>query len=197
MTLSTLEGYGAAVSVIRARWEDHRVGYSALALARDPDGDWTGRDISLDDVADLEAAVELLRDEFEEDATVLLMVEEDDEWVAVVRVDPDGEDAEDDVRAFLSDHRAVDTSELAGRLLGEAVLLSEEDEDDDEDDDEADSVTPDITPAGDPDLLTDLGMTGPALVALCAAEGTLPGDVVAAAAEAVGAGDVLEKLRPA
>ncbi|MGZ6826627.1 MAG: tRNA adenosine deaminase-associated protein, partial [Mycobacteriales bacterium] len=61
--------------------------YFAAALARTDDG-WTGRELDLDEVDDLESLAEELR-ELSGDAPgpALLLLEEDDEYVALVRVD--------------------------------------------------------------------------------------------------------------
>ena len=94
------------------------------------------------------------------------------------------------------------TSEIAA-LLAEAAIevpAADEDEDDDEeaDDDEDgddEAVLADGDPAGDSALMSDLGTSSARLIALCAEEGALPADVIAALCEAAGCLDVLEKLR--
>jgi putative tRNA adenosine deaminase-associated protein len=175
------------------------VAYSALAFARAGAEAWTGKDLDLDDVEDLEGAIEMLQDLFETAETVVVFVEENDEWVGIVRTEADPGD-DDDVRVFVSDHRVLESSPLAHRLFEEASVVVETDEVDDEEAESEgsspDGGTPDITPAGDLKLLTDLGTDAAALLALCAAEGALPGDVIAALVESVGAGEVYERLRP-
>jgi putative tRNA adenosine deaminase-associated protein len=48
---------------------------------------------------------------------------------------------------------------------------------------------------GDSGLLADLGISAARLLALCAAESALPGDVISEICEAAGCLDVLERLR--
>lgn len=173
--------------------------HSALALARSGKT-WTGADIDLDELEDLDAVVDALRDRFDSD-TIVLLVEEDDEWCGIVRLQGD-----DDVRVFVSDGRVVEVPGLAQRFFEDAVPpiapLSLEDDDDDadgdaDDEDDDDAGSPDIEPVGDPALLADIGTSSAQLLALCAEEGVLPSDLIAAVVESAGAGDVLEKLRPA
>lgn len=171
--------------------------YFAAVLARYPSG-WTGEEIDLKGVEDLDGVVEEMRAIGEDADTLLLFVEEDDEWLAVVRVDGDG-----DPRVFLSDGRAVETSDM-GALFGEAAAVSDSDDDDhagdeddsddtDEDDDEAVQVAGD--PVGDADLLADLGTTAARLIALCAAEGQLPADITSVLCENGGCLEALDALR--
>jgi putative tRNA adenosine deaminase-associated protein len=172
------------------------VSYIATALARDAKG-WAGDEILLDDIEDLDAMVERVRDVAGEDAdVVLLAVEEDDEWVGVLRLD-----ADDEPRVFLSDVRMLETSDLAG-VLGEAAVdrepvdeLGDEDESADDDDDDDEGTRIDGEPVGDAGLLADLGTPAARLLALCAAESVLPGDIIAEVCEAAGCLDVLERLR--
>jgi putative tRNA adenosine deaminase-associated protein len=172
------------------------VSYIATALARDAKG-WAGDEILLDDIEDLDAMVELVRDMAGDDAdVVLLAVEEDDEWVGMLRLD-----ADDEPRVFVSDARMLETSELAG-VLGEAAVdrepvdeADEEDEDDVADDEDDEGTRIDGEPVGDAGLLADLGTPAARLLALCAAESVLPGDIIAEVCEAAGCLDVLERLR--
>ena len=165
--------------------------YFAAALARTPDG-WTARELDLDDVDDLDGAVELLRDLLAEEGggPALLLREEDDEHLAVVRVDGDAGDP----RVFLSDRRAVESGGVTARLWDVAPELVESDEDDD---DEEESVRPVAEPAGDASLLSDLGTNADELLALCSEKGALPADVSSAVAERAGALDALDAVRGA
>lgn len=162
------------------------MGYFATALVR-RDARWTGREIDLDDLDDLDAVLDLLRDLAGDDtATALLLVEEDDEWLGIVRVDGDG-----DPRVFVSDARVLDHSEVATLLFEDAPRSGVEEPEDDEE-----SVPrPETEPAGDIDLLTDLGTSGGELLALCAEEGMLPADVISAVCEKAGCLEVVEELR--
>lgn len=158
--------------------------HSALALTRSSAaGSWAGSEADLADVEDLDGVVDLLR---ESGPSGVLLVEEDDEWFGVVRVEDD-----EDARVFLSDRRVVQTSDLASRLFADALPAATPADSDDE------SSRPELEPAGDPELLADLGTPGDRLMELTAEEGLLPADVVTALAESAGAGAVLEDLRGA
>jgi putative tRNA adenosine deaminase-associated protein len=164
------------------------VTYFAAALARTADG-WTGRELDLRDVEDLESLAEELRDLVEEQdaGPALLLLEEDDEYVGVVRVDAG---ALDEPRVFLSDRRAVQASDVAAMLWEEA-----EDDTDLDDDDEDEGTRPVAEPVGDPALLADLGTSSVVLLELCAEEGLLPADVLTGIAERAGFLEVLDSLR--
>jgi putative tRNA adenosine deaminase-associated protein len=164
------------------------VTYFAAALARTDDG-WTGREFDLDDVEDLEGLAEELRDLSGDGVgPALLLLEEDDEYIALVRVDG-GSGSLDEPRVFLSDRRAVQGSDVAAMLWEDAPI--EEPEDDDEDE----GTRPVAEPVGDAALLSDLGTPAEALLDLCAEEGLLPADVLTGVADRAGFLDVLEGLR--
>lgn len=203
--------------------------YFAALLARSADH-WSARDADMDEIEDLADLAEFMRrawaDEDEEPETGLLLLEQEDVWFAVVRID-----VEEDPRLFVSDAAAVSRSAHADLLLAEAlapigpdggVLVDRPAQDDgaqaeDDEDDEEESgngteplafVQPEETaglgapgrrplpagPAGDPDLLDDLGVTAPKLTQLCLG-GMLPADALAELAEALGAADELEEVR--
>jgi putative tRNA adenosine deaminase-associated protein len=162
------------------------VPYFAVALARTEQG-WSGEEVDLDDVDDLEVLAEQLRDLLDDGpGPALLLLDPDDEYVGVVRVDGGGSLLVEP-RVFLSDRRAVHTA-------GVAALLWEEDGDA-EDDEEDEGTRPVAEPVGDAALLADLGTPADDLVALCAEEGLLPADVHTALCERAGCLDVLESLR--
>jgi putative tRNA adenosine deaminase-associated protein len=171
------------------------VTYAATALAR-IDAKWAGDDIDLSDCEDLDGVVDAIRRVADDDAeTVLLFVEENDEWFGVLRVGQDG-----DPRVFVSDRRVIATSDIAG-LFAEGVSDGEvvdEDPDDDGapgDDEDETGAAIDAEPIGDPALLEDLGTSPARLVAASAAGGRLPGDVISDLAEAAGCLDVLDAVR--
>jgi putative tRNA adenosine deaminase-associated protein len=170
------------------------VTYFAAGLARTTGG-WTGRELDLSEAEDLDALAEQLRDlTGDEDGPVLMLFEEDDEYLAVVRVEGGGSMAEP--RVFLSDVRAVQASGVAA-MLWEAAEVVEDLDDEDEDDDDEDEGTRAVSePIGDSALLADLGTPEGDLLALCAEEGLLPADVLVAIAERAGFSDVLDELRP-
>jgi putative tRNA adenosine deaminase-associated protein len=159
--------------------------YFAAALARTEAG-WTGEELDLDDVTDLEALTDLLRDlSGDGPGPGLLLLEEDDEYVAVVRADG-GTASLAEPRVFLSDRRAVQQSDVAAMLWEEGAAS-------DGDDDE--STRPVAEPVGDTALLADLGTSADELLGLCAEEGLLPADVLTEVCERAGCLDVLEGLR--
>ncbi|REE97224.1 hypothetical protein [Thermomonospora umbrina] len=144
--------------------------YFAAVFARTPQG-WVGAEATLDeaevvdDITDLmrEVAVETLGD------PVLLLLEENDEWFAVARIDGEGEG---DARAFLSTARDEGLAGLFHQLIGD---------------------TPDSDAAGDPTLLSDLGVNADHLTDL--GERALPGDALLTIAEHTGFGEEFDGLR--
>ncbi|MFG1670848.1 hypothetical protein [Streptomyces sp. Y7] len=176
--------------------------YFAALLARTEDG-WEASDTELDDVETLSDLADLAREASPEDDTVLVLIEQEDAWFGVVRID-----GEDDPRIYVSDAAAAArssygeillTDELLGREPGDdgADLDSldldgtEEPDGDSEDDDEdgggADSVP--HSPVGDSEILDDLGVGEKELKSLDAE------DALSAIAEALGASEVLETVR--
>jgi putative tRNA adenosine deaminase-associated protein len=166
------------------------VSYFAAALARTGES-WTGVEVDLDEIEDIEALTDLLRDlTGEAPGPALLMLEEDDEYVAIVRVDG-GASGLGEPRVFLSDRRAVQGSDVAAMLWEEAEVEEEDEDAEDE------GTRPVAEPVGDTELLADLGTPGNELVDLCAEEGLLPADVLTTVCERAGCADVLEELREA
>jgi putative tRNA adenosine deaminase-associated protein len=157
------------------------VPYFAAVLALTEDG-WSGQEIDLEAFDDLDALVEEVRDQAD-GGTALLFLEEDDEYLAIVRVDGDL-----DPRTFISDERAVGTSALA-RMIMEDVAVPEEVEDDEE------GTRPDADAAGDAEIVASFGISAEHLLDLCAEEGMLPADIITAICEKAGCGDVLEEIR--
>jgi putative tRNA adenosine deaminase-associated protein len=168
--------------------------YFAVALARGPAG-WSGEELELKEVEDLDGVIDEMRAIDDEADTTLMFVEENDEWFGIVRINEDG-----DPRVFLSDGRAMETSDLA-TLLGEAATVVDpvdDDEDDDagdDDDEEEESVQLSGEPIGDSDLLADLGTSSARLLQLCAEEGQLPADVISSLCESAGCLDTIDALR--
>jgi putative tRNA adenosine deaminase-associated protein len=163
------------------------VTYFAAALARSAGG-WSAEEVDLDEMADLEALADHLRElTGEGEGPALLLLEEDDEYVAVVRADG-GAGSLDEPRVFLSDRRAVQASEVAAMLWEDSGLADSVDDDDE-------GTRPVAEPVGDTALLSDLGTSSDELLALCAEEGLLPADVLAAVCERAGCLDVLEQVR--
>ncbi|MFG3099978.1 hypothetical protein ACGFZL_05535 [Streptomyces sp. NPDC048182] len=180
--------------------------YFAALLARTEDG-WKASDTELDDVETLSDLADLAREASTDDDTVLVLIEQEDAWFGVVRLD-----GEDDPRIYVSDAAAAARSSYGEILLTDELLGRDPDGDDDLDaldldgtedgepdedaDDEegggagtgtADSAVP-HGPVGDAEVLDDLGVTEKELRALS-------GDAVGEIAEALGASDVLETVR--
>ncbi|GAA1797828.1 hypothetical protein GCM10009682_19360 [Luedemannella flava] len=170
--------------------------YFAAALVRDA-GTWAASEFSLTGLADVEDVAERLRDVDPDADTALLFVESDDSYLVIIRLD-DGED----LRVFGSDAAFADESRIGALLLGEieepVLDIDEETAAPADDDAEQPPLTPpDADPVGDADLLSDLGVPSPRLLALCAQEGMLPADITAEVCQAIGAGDEVEELREA
>ena len=162
--------------------------YFAAALARTEAG-WTGVELDLAEVEDLESLADLMRDlTGEGPGPALMLLDEDDEHLAVVRVDgAAGSLAEP--RVFLSDRRALQGSEVAAMLWEEAEVEHDDEDEDDE------GTRPIAEPVGDTSVLADLGTPPDVLLGLCAEEGLLPADVLTTLCENAGCDDVLERLR--
>jgi putative tRNA adenosine deaminase-associated protein len=147
------------------------VPYFAAVFARTETG-WIGADadlsetLGLDDVTDLmrETAVEAIGD------LVVLLVEEDDSWFGVIRLDGD-----DEPRVFLSDPEAGRSSRIGVQL---AESLGE---------------SPDGEPVGETSLLNDLGIDSDRLVEL--SERALPADALTVVAEQAGFAEEFDRLR--
>ena len=161
--------------------------YFAAMLARSSAG-WTGQELDLDGAEDVDAVADLIRDLGA--GTALLFVEEDDEYVAIVRVDRDS----DEPRVFISDGRAADSYPIV-ELLAVAVEAARDEDADAGEEDEDSPPGHDSEPLGDAALLADLGTPARDLLALCAHEGTLPSDVISEVCERAGCLDELEALR--
>ncbi len=179
--------------------------YFAALLARTEDG-WEASDTELDDVETLADLADLAREATADDETVLVLIEQEDAWFGVVRVD-----GEEDPRIYVSDASAAArssygeillTDELLGRDPAELEDLDALDLDGTEDGEEQeaeDGDTPDDAqpipsgPVGEAGLLADFGMSEKQLLSL-SAEG-VPGEALSEIAEALGCVDVLEAVR--
>jgi putative tRNA adenosine deaminase-associated protein len=151
------------------------VPYFSVAFARNSDVGWIGTETDLAEVAGVDDITDIMRETAVETAgdTVVLLIEQEDEWFAVVRLD----DA-DDPRVFLSDPRATQTSDLAHMLHEQIGEIDE---------------VPTGDPVGDPGLLSDLGIEAARLTRL--GERTLPGDALSVIAERVGFAEDYDRLR--
>ncbi|MFJ4469749.1 hypothetical protein ACIP2X_20050 [Streptomyces sp. NPDC089424] len=177
--------------------------YFAALLARTEDG-WEASDTELDDVETLSDLADLAREATPDDDTVLVLIEQEDAWFGVVRID-----GEDDPRIYVSDAAAAARSSYGEILLTDELLGRDpaddgndldaldldgtEDGEPDEDGEEAeeDGGGADAVPhgpVGDVGILDDLGVTEKELLSLSA-------DAVTEIADALGASETLETVR--
>ncbi|GGQ75249.1 tRNA adenosine deaminase-associated protein [Streptomyces asoensis] len=179
--------------------------YFAALLARTEDG-WEASDTELDDVETLSDLAELAREASPDDDTVLVLIEQEDSWFGVVRID-----GEEDPRIFVSDAAAAARSSYGEILLTDELLGRDPDDQDDldaldldgtedgeEEEDEDDSAAGTggggsaeavpHGPVGDAGILDDLGVGEKELRSLSS-------DAVTEIADALGASEVLETVR--
>ncbi|MFD0269708.1 hypothetical protein ACFVGY_24585 [Streptomyces sp. NPDC127106] len=180
--------------------------YFAALLARTEDG-WEASDMELDDVESLSDLIDLARAAAVDDDTVVALIEQEDAWFGVVRVD-----GEEDPRYFVSNAALASRSSYGSMLTDELLGSDEEDdeldeldldgtEDGEEDriaafedaDDDAEEAAAGAEPVpagplGDPRLLDDLGVSHKELMAL-------DGDALSEIADSLGATEVLEAVR--
>ena len=149
--------------------------YFTAVLAREGRS-WRTHDVDVESIKDRDELTDELRAVAEDDEPVLLLVEREDAWWAIVRVDGD-----DDPRVFVSDG--------AGAAASSYSELLELDVDADEDEAEVTAGC-----AGDLDVLGDLGTSPEALKEMCDDE-VPPMDALATVAEAAGFAEVLDSLR--
>ncbi|GHH68950.1 hypothetical protein ACFXKJ_37595 [Kitasatospora indigofera] len=183
--------------------------YFAAVLARTEDG-WDVSETELDAVESLADLADLAREAAQEDDSVLVFIEQEDAWFAIVRVD-----GEEDPRIFVSDGAAAARSSYGSVLTDELVeqagesefddldnLVAELDDEDsaseeEEDEDDGPAVGPGgvpVGPLGDSEILAEFGLAAKDLVDL-SGEGAVPGDALAEIADALGCGEILEAVR--
>jgi putative tRNA adenosine deaminase-associated protein len=176
------------------------VSYNAFAVARDDDG-WSASEVSLSDAADVEDVTDRLRDLSPTADVSLLFAEFDDAYLVIMRLDQ-GED----LRVFGSDTAFAAESRFGAMLLGDLAPPVSGVEPDvvetklagvPDADEQSPTTLPEAEPAGDADLLDDLGVPPGRLLELCAQEGMLPADITAELCQAIGCGDEVEELREA
>lgn len=147
--------------------------YFTAVLVRDGKS-WLARDVDVEEfdaLGDLAAALKALGGD---DEPVLALIEREDAWWAVVRIEGD-----EDPRVFVSDVAGVVASRFAELLEVEA---------------DDDAPVGSGTYGGDVDLLADLGTSPEGLQQLCD-EGVVPMDALASLAEAAGFPEELDSLR--
>ena len=157
--------------------------YFAAVISRMGDR-WTSTEVELSDCESLTDIADVARDV--PGQVRLVVVEEDDEYAALIRVDED-----DEPRAFLSDGHAADAYPMAAIIAEDLVEIGEDELDGDEDAPPAH----DSAPFGDAEIVEDLGTSASDLLAMCAHEGTLPIDLVVAVCEKAGCADSFEAVR--
>lgn len=174
--------------------------YFTAVLARVGSG-WKARDVEVDEADSLDDLADSLRSVAVDEQPVLAVIEHEDEWFAIVRVD-----GEEEPRLFVSDLGAASHGGYAEMLASaadvDADIDVDEDESDDEesgDEEEGEEEEPEppvaLVWAGEPDLLEDLGVPGRALRRLVEENADDPGAVLADVGERVGFGELLEALR--
>ncbi|MEU1181737.1 hypothetical protein ABZ464_29665 [Streptomyces sp. NPDC005820] len=176
--------------------------YFAALLARTEDG-WEASDTEIDDVETLSDLADLAREATPDEDTVLVLIEQEDSWFGVVRID-----GEEDPRIYVSDAAAAARSSYGELLLTDELLGREPGDDDDldsldldgtedgEDEDDAggaDGATGSGEavphgPVGDAAILDDLGVSEKELKSLSE-------DALSEIADALGASEVLETVR--
>jgi putative tRNA adenosine deaminase-associated protein len=194
--------------------------YFAAAVVRSADGaaashGWSASEMSLTDASDVEDVADRLRDLDPGADVSLLFVESDDSYLVIMRLD-----GGEDLRVFGSDSTFAEESRLGALLLGDVsrpaleletlgtgALEAEALEPDvpeleaEPDESTVDTlpgpIVADVDPAGDADLLADLGVPAGRLLELCFHDGMLPSDVTAELCQAIGCGDEIEELREA
>ncbi|MCP3754875.1 hypothetical protein [Streptomyces sp. TBY4] len=123
--------------------------YFAALLARTEDG-WEASDMELDDVESLSDLIDLARSASVDDDTVVALIEQEDTWFGVVRVD-----GEEDPRFYVSNASAASRSSYGSMLTDE--LLGKDDEDD-----ELDELDLDGTEDGEDEVVASYPDGGPA-----------------------------------
>jgi len=155
----------------------------AAVLARSGFG-WRAAEVSLADCESIADLADVARDV--EGDVRLLVIEQDDEYAVIARVDGDEE-----ARVFLTDGHAADEYPIAAFVAEELEEIGDSDLDGDPDAPPAH----DSAPFGDPSVAEDLGTSIGELLALCAHEGTLPVDVILAVCDRAGCVDAFELVR--
>ncbi|MBT2226305.1 MULTISPECIES: tRNA adenosine deaminase-associated protein [unclassified Nonomuraea] len=144
-------------------------------------GGWSGAEVDLGDAEIVDdfgdAVTEALG--LSGDELALLCVEVEDEWFAIVRYRGDEEP-----RVFLSDAHAI-LSDTLGELFAEFAGVAPDKE----------SNGLGVKPAGDFELLSDLGVSSEELLELSMEEGVLPADILSVIAERLSFADELDRLR--
>lgn len=197
--------------------------FFTAVLASDGEG-WRAKDVDVEDCASLDDLVELMQGVAHDDCPVLCIIEREDGWFGLVRVDGDNP-----ASVFVSDLPAVLEGHYAD-LLGPAAdidadvpglhayeQVAEPEPDERSDSERAHDVEaeeelvealgggsllrpdPDAEPvdtwAGEPGLLTDLGVPAQRLVAFAVDNPDDPATALAGIGDLVGFAELVEALR--
>lgn len=166
--------------------------YFTAVIARTGHG-WKARDVEVDEAPSLDELASALRSVAVNDHPVMAVIEHEDEWFALIRVD-----GEDEPRLFVSDFATSSHSHYADLLASAADVDVEEDESEPVDDEETgeDEAEPQVVAwAGDPEIIEDLGVPARELRKITEDSGDDPGAVLAVLGETVGFAGLLEALR--
>ncbi|HEY2042005.1 MAG TPA: hypothetical protein VGH11_04945 [Jatrophihabitans sp.] len=166
--------------------------YFALVLlskSRSPRS-WLIEEIDLDGCESLDDVAAAIRDY--DHAVRVLVVEQDDEYAVVARLDVEADDEDEPIRVFLSNGHAADDYSLA-ELFAEG--LEEIGGDPLDGDEDAPGGVHDAAPFGDATVLHDLGVRSTELIDLAVREGTLPIDLIESVCERLGCSDEFEAVR--
>jgi putative tRNA adenosine deaminase-associated protein len=170
------------------------VAYFTVVIAQSG-ASWKARDVEVDEAQSLDDLTDVLRSVGIADQAVLAVVEHEDEWFALIRVD-----GEDEPKLFVSDLGAAQHSHFGVLLASAADVEVDPDEEPaapaSDDDAEPTVIEPVVAVwAGEPDLLEDLGVSGRVLRKLVEENAHDPGAVLAYVGETAGFADLLEALR--
>ena len=144
--------------------------YFTAVLARTADA-WQARLVDVDGAEGVDELADRLRAVADDDEPVVLMLEREDAWFAVARVE-----GAEDPKVFVSDAAAARASTYVDALG-------------------LDPDGADEGPVGDFDVLEDLGTSPAELTELTGEDGPATGDAVIRLAEAAGFAEVVESLR--
>jgi len=151
---------------------------------------WLIEEVDLDSCESVDDVADVLRD-FDQPVR-LLVVEQDDEYAVLARLDLAADQDDEPLRVFLSNGHAADSYSLASMF---AEGLAEIGGDPLEGDEDLPPGSHDAAPFGDALLLRDLGVSSRDLVEWAVHEGTLPIDLIESVCERLGCLDEFEAVR--
>ncbi|WP_309131834.1 tRNA adenosine deaminase-associated protein [Brevibacterium sp.] len=180
--------------------------YFTEILAESSEG-YRPLDVDVRDAADLDGLVDMMRSAGSADAEAVAVIEHEDEWFGLVRLCADNE-----VKVFLSDLRAVELSPFAEiftdyldsrpdayepdeDLVPDVDGVDEEEAEEEDDEVEMLEFDPDAEWGGDADIYADRGVTAVDLIEQVEKYPSDPARVVAHVGETVGFADQLEAAR--